>query len=322
MDLSKLKVFSFTPDANLLFCATCSTPMFWASPKVLGSSLRACTGALTNDDMDLVRFTDQWFTGDTVDGGASVWLQHANGDGSGCSRSRLGAKDSASEEKLPHEWPPAHELVGFDKKTEESVPVRCRCKGVDFVLRRGNYEGIPKDKLPCNIDPETHKLSTVFCGCDSCRLQGGYDMWYWAYTNLELLSAATMDTPFPRSKHELKEFVDRKDPAVGSLAYFASKTKAGVLRFFCSTCSATVFFAEDERPELIDISVGLIDAPDGARAEGFLSWSLGPIEFKKDADGGWRAKHFDSISKEADEWRARRGYPKNWRCLGGGIAQS
>jgi hypothetical protein len=130
------------------------------------------------------------------------------------------------------------------------------------------------------------------------------------------MSAAQIDVPFPKSSHELKAFVDRKEPAIGSLAYYASST--GVLRFFCSTCSATFFFAEDKRPDLLDVSVGLLDAPDGARAEGFLSWSLGKIDFKDDAHGGWRAGLFDRVEEECEKWRVARSYPKNWRRLGQG----
>lgn len=322
VDTSKLKVYSFTPHANLLFCPTCSTPMFWEILNEPGSPLVAFTGTLTNDVVTPMKFNEQSFVGDTIDGGASVWLQHANVDGSECRRFKLEAEDSEPGDALPTDWPPAKELTGFEKKTGDSVPIRCRCKGVDFVLHRGDYSGIEKEDLPWNVDPDTHKLSTVFCGCDSCRLQGGIDIWYWAYFDMKHLSGPTKDSPFPKSKHELKDFIDRKDPVVGSLAYYASATRAGVLRFFCGTCSATVFFAEDNRPELLDVSVGLIDSPDGARAESFLSWSFGEIDFKNNADGGWRAGHFDRVEEAAEKWRIARDYPKNWRRLGGGTAQS
>ncbi|KAF3033753.1 hypothetical protein E8E12_003672 [Didymella heteroderae] len=296
--------------------------MFWEMLSEPGKPLGAFTGTLTNDKMTPIKFIEQGYVGDTIDGGASVWLQNANGDGSQCRRFKTEEDGADPDDAPPADWPPANALTGFEKKTEDSVPVRCRCKGVDLILHRGEYKGIKKEDLPWNVDPETRKLSTVFCGCNSCRLQGGTDLWYWAYFDMRHLSAANGGSPFPKSKHELKAFIDEKNPVVGSLAYYASATRAGVLRFFCGTCSATAFFAEDNRPELLDVSVGLLDAPDGARAEGFLSWSFGEIDFKGDADGGWRTKHFEGVEKEAEKWRSARGYPMNWRRLGGGTAQS
>ncbi|KAJ8114461.1 hypothetical protein OPT61_g3658 [Boeremia exigua] len=321
VDVSNLNAFSFSPRVNLLFCPTCSTPMFWEMLGEPGHPLGIFTGTLTNDEVAPFRFIEQSFVADTIDGGASVWLQRANGDGPECKRFKLEASDNAPEDALSGDWPPADELTGFEKKTGDSIPIRCKCKGVDLVLKRGDYSDVAKENLPWNVDPNTHKLSTVFCGCDSCRLQGGIDMWYWTFIAMKHLSAAQGDVPFPASKHELKAAIDRKDPVVGSLAYFASATRAGVLRFFCSTCSATVFFGQDDRPEILDVAVGLFDAPEGARAEGFLSWSFGEVDFKEDADGGWRAQHFDAVEKEAERWRVARGYPKNPMRVGDDTAQ-
>ncbi|KAF2999836.1 hypothetical protein E8E13_007150 [Curvularia kusanoi] len=296
--------------------------MFWQLTEEPGSPLGALTGTLVNDDICPIRFTEQSFVGDTIDGGASVWLKHANADGFECSRFEREADDCSPEDALPQNWPPNDKLIGYKETDGHSVAIRCKCRGVDLVLQRGDYSGIARKQLPWNIDPETHKLSAVFCGCDSCRLQGGLDVWYWAFFNMQHLGAAQGGSAFPKSKNELKEFIDRKDPVIGTLAYYASATRAGVLRFFCSNCSATVFFGEDKEPELLDVSVGLLDAPDGARAESFLSWSFGQMDFKEDADGGWRAGHFENVEKEAERWRIARGYPRNRRGLGGVDPQS
>ncbi|KAF9694083.1 hypothetical protein EKO04_008031 [Ascochyta lentis] len=311
LDVSKLKAYSFTNVVNLLFCPTCSTPMFWEMLEEPDRPLIAFTGTLANGEHTPIKFTKLIFVGDTIDGGASAWLRHPNSDGSECKRFKLEAKDDAPGVTLPQDWPSAEKLTGYEQKTGDRISVRCRCNGIDLVLQRGDYSGIGREKLPWSVDPETNKLLTIFCGCDSCRLQGGIDVWFWTYVEMKHLSAAQHDVPFPKSSYELKTFVDKKDPLVGSLAYYASST--GVLRFFCSTCSATVFFAEDERPEIVDVAVGLLDSPDGARAEGFLSWSLGVVENGEDAKGGWRKGLFDRIEEETEQWRVGRKYPKNWR---------
>ncbi|KAJ4339732.1 hypothetical protein N0V95_007698 [Ascochyta clinopodiicola] len=287
--------------------------MFWEMLAELGRPLGAFTGTLTNGELTPIKFSHQIFVGDTVDGGASAWLQYPNPDRYECKRFKLDTKDDAPGVAVPQDWPPADKLTGYEKKTGDKIPIRCKCNGVDLILQRGDYSGLKKDELPWNVDPDTLKLLTILCGCDSCRLQGGTDVWFWTYVEMKYLLAARHDMPFPKSSYELKSFIDNKDALVGSLAYYASST--GVLRFFCSTCSATVFFAKDERPEILDVAVGLFDAPDGARAEGFLSWSLGLVEYGEDAKGGWREGLFDRVEKESEEWRLARDYPKIWRRI-------
>jgi len=66
----------------------------------------------------------------------------------------------------------------------------------------------------------------------------------------------------------------------------------------------------------VDVAVGLLDAPDGARAESFLSWGLGgPFSWMEDTKGGWREGFMQRVRAEAEEWRIGRGYPKSWRRL-------
>ncbi|KAJ4313909.1 hypothetical protein N0V94_006720 [Neodidymelliopsis sp. IMI 364377] len=284
--------------------------MFWEMLEKPSDSLKLLTGTLANDEVVPVKFIKQIFLGDTVDGGASVWLKHPSSDGSACERFMLSADDGVASAAFPDE---NFAGAGYEQKTEDLVPVRCKCKGIDYILRRGDYSGLDGGELPWNVDPATHKYLTILCGCDSCRLQGGIDLWYWVYVETKHLSARQHNTPFPKSSYELKSLIDKGDPLAGSLSYYASSTN--VLRFFCGTCSATVFYAEEKRPEILDLSVGLLEASDGARAEGFLSWWYGEIENKENADGGWRAEQYRRIENESEQWRIKDGYPKNWKRI-------
>jgi hypothetical protein len=63
-----------------------------------------------------------------------------------------------------------------------------------------------------------------------------------------------------------------------------------VTRSFCSVCGAIVFFAlsePDENPAtmLLDVAVGLLDAPEGARAENWLERCTSRLSFREDAVG-------------------------------------
>ena len=50
-------------------------------------------------------------------------------------------------------------------------------------------------------------------------------------------------------------------------------------------CGATVFWHCDERPGLIDVSVGLIEASkEGVRAEGWIDWFWSRVSFEEEGE--------------------------------------
>jgi len=44
-----------------------------------------------------------------------------------------------------------------------------------------------------------------------------------------------------------------------------------------------IFWTGDDRPELIDVAVGLLAAPCGARADSWLKWTTSRVSFSEDA---------------------------------------
>ncbi|KAF2181334.1 hypothetical protein K469DRAFT_671473 [Zopfia rhizophila CBS 207.26] len=290
VDTSGLRKYAFSSRIKVLFCGTCSTPLFiedTAEPHHLG----AFTGALKNNQGDLVKLVHHIFVGDTLDGDA----QEYNWD-----------------------WPPASSLKGLSGKAEyDSVQVRCKCGGVDLVMHRGNYEGKEREELPWFIDPTTHRPIASFDACDSCRLQSGIDIFHWTFAELKNLSyssnLAAEGKVFPKNTTDLRAAVDAQDPLMGTLTYYASSPD--VQRYFCKNCSACVFYAVDSRPDIVDVALGLLDAPDGARAEGFVLWLFGKLVWVEDTKGGWREDLMKRIEKESEHWRIERGYPKSWKRI-------
>jgi hypothetical protein len=67
------------------------------------------------------------------------------------------------------------------------------------------------------------------------------------------------------------------DLATSSLKEYNSSP--GCYRGFCGICSATIFWRSDERPYLIDVSVGILRAPEGSRAESWLQWWTDRVSF-------------------------------------------
>lgn len=343
-----LETYVFSKRLSVLFCRTCSSKMFWqAQPdNPAGDAViyEVFTGVLANLDVpNLVQFSHHIFLGDTVDGGASAWLRAPNQNGV---RPRRWLGHSEKSEEILHgdvdvdvddDWPaPIASLPDAGITSERGeVPLRCRCRGVDLVLRAPDreFEGKTRSELPWFADPVTHKGIASFDVCDSCRIQSGTDIFHWTFALLRQIAfppatataptttsgAARQDSSngsssFPATTSELREAVTGGDPRFGTLALYASSPD--VQRYFCSRCAAVVFYCVDDRPDTLDVALGLLEAPSGARAEEFVSWILGgDSAHREDMAGGWRDGHMNAVEPAAEAWRAARKYPRHWRTV-------
>ncbi|KKY30076.1 hypothetical protein UCDDA912_g09987 [Diaporthe ampelina] len=275
------------------------------------------TGALANDGPDgLVRIENHVFVGDTKDGGASMWMRNPNGDGVGARR-WMGL--ISQSEEVPFSWPEGPGTEAEVRSTVTEVPIRCHCGGVDLVFQRQKAEeefmAKAKSELPWFVHPETKKLMASIDPCDSCRLSSGVDFWTWTFMLLRHIGFASKtgdDSSFPDDTKDLKAVVSKqgpdRDPRLGTLAYYASSQD--VQRYFCSRCSASVFYAVDDRTDIVDVAVGLFDSADGARAESLFCWSmvksLPKLVWRDDMLHGWRKQWLESVEAEAEKHRKHR----------------
>lgn len=313
VDISGLITYRFSDNIVYRFCGTCSTLMFYES-KSMPNKLGVYSGALKNIDANLLYLTKNIFVEDTLDGGASVWFRRPNSDGRELRRYTGFGRDSSEE--MSWDWPMASgsEAEVEERKERNPLPVWCHCKGVKLQLNQGDYGDRSREDLPWFIDPRTNKPLAVFDVCDSCRLHFGFEITNWTLASLDNISQAD-GSPMPRTTAKLKAAVDAGDSAqIGSLAYYQSSP--GVQRYFCKSCSAAVFFACDDRPDMVDLAIGLLEAPDGARAENYLSWDYESISRNaNDARGGWRESLIKRVQADAEEFRNTTAYPKTWRRL-------
>ncbi|KXJ85537.1 hypothetical protein Micbo1qcDRAFT_180688 [Microdochium bolleyi] len=151
------------------------------------------------------------------------------------------------------DWPPLDQLprdAAARPSHLDAVPIRCRCGDVDLLLHRPDPEpkADPAAERPWYIDPRTLKRAGSFDTCDSCRLWSGVDVFHWTFALLRYISFAPSATA-------------------------ASLPSPDVQRYFCRRCSASVFYAVDDRPDIVDLAVGLLWSPNGAHAENLLAWS-------------------------------------------------
>lgn len=320
---STLKKYSFSKQLTVLFCATCSSPMFFEihtgqhgeSDSAPRGEYGVMTGALSNDGPDgLVRIENHVFVGDTKDGGASVWMRNPNGDGV---RAKRWMGLTSQSEEIPFDWPEESRLESEVQSKIAEIPIRCHCGGVDLVFQRqkAEEEFMAKDKseLPWFVHPETKKLMASIDPCDSCRLSSGVDFWTWTFVLLRHIGFAPKtsgnESNFPDDSKDLKAAVSKigpdRDPRLGTLEYYASSKD--VQRYFCSRCSASVFYAVDDRTDMIDLAVGLLDSEDEARAESLLCWSmvrtLPKFVWRDDMLNGWRKQWLESVEAGAEQHR-------------------
>ncbi|KAF6822281.1 duf636 domain protein [Colletotrichum musicola] len=314
VDLSQLKRFSFSENIELFSCQTCSSGLFCMG-NATGNKPWVVTGALVNGP-GVARYATHMFVGDTLDGGASIWLPREDEDGKPVKRYKQSRRGDDVEE-VPADWPGPKKLSQEQldaKPSPEVTNLSCFCKGVQLQLRSGaDLRSTPEEDLRrWFVDPQTLKYTGSLECCDSCRLSFGSDLIAWAFAPLSHLAfpGDSGRSEFPQTIGALREGVvsSDKDPRLGTLAYYKSSPE--IERYFCSRCSASVFYALHDRPDMLDIAVGLLDHPDGARAEGLLKW-LDKIGWAQDAAGGWREGLGQTAGDLQQEWAGATGKPLN-----------
>lgn len=335
---SALQKYPFSERLNILFCGTCSSTMFWEIQKrdettgdTTETKYDVFTGVLLHDaPQDWARITEHIFVGDTLDGGASAWVHKSNDD-----NTKRWHGTRFKTEELPDGWParPGAGLPSARWTSEEpqDIPFRCRCAGVDLVYRQtladAEYAtitaGASPGDLPRFVDPASRKPVVGTDACDSCRASFGVEFVHWTFSSLRHVgfgasADGTDQPPFPAALADLYAAVsapeERRDPRLGTLAVYCSSE--GVKRYFCSRCSACVFYAADARRDMVNIAVGLFESPEGARAEGAFLWLLGgQIRHREDVLGGWREDWLKSAEAESEAWRRQRNFPEWWRFV-------
>ena len=283
-DLSRLKRYPFSPSTDVFSCAACSSQLFCRDTMAPGQPPEVLTSALENRP-GLVRYSRHIFVGDTVDGGASVLLgQWA--DGQPLPRWR-GHKNSSEE--LPSTWP-----YGEQDKAEHGAAslftrLRCHCKGVNLFLR--DAHGM------------ADRPRVVMDARPAARQSVSADIVFWARFSMRNIipdphmSAASLF----KSERELEMAVSQGDPRIGTLLRDIRPPREGqtASTYSCKVCSATFFQVHEGRPDEIFVTLGIMDHPDGARAQGLVSWGYAGIVGHGESVG-WRRLLCDVAD---DAWR-------------------
>ena len=268
-----LSTYKSSETISRTFCSHCGANVYFEDSNDPRPDI--CTGLLEELN-GIIILQNQIFVSDTKDGGLSAWLPDIPAwRGFSCHGER-------SDIKLER-------LAEVSNKGDLILSAYCHCRGVQFKITRPNecsrnltapYPDLLQPRLAgkasnsqentnwwLSTDGEKYLAGT--CACKSCRLASGFDIQPWAFVpNANIIQLNGDSFNFNHC---------------GSLIRYESSE--GIYRHFCRTCGATVFWRSEDRSEIIDVSVGVLNADEGARAESWLDWQTDRVSFEEECRG-------------------------------------
>lgn len=305
--LDKMTSFVFSKRITQHFCTTCGCTMLarcLEDGDDPHSSVQwdVVTGTLERIE-DVVDWQGHEHLEDTLDGGFADFLTSIN---------------DKKMERWPARWAKGGQLPqGWSSPQKPEVKVSpddklhcvCKCAGVEFWISRPCNRStlaqkyypkhpsvdISNEDLPPEIetfymrDNRTKYLAGL-CSCNSCRLASGVEITTWAFVpTFQITQDKEGKIPWSENFGTLKKY----------------NSSPGCYRYFCSKCGAIAFYDADDRKWLKDVAVGLVDAPEGSRAETWFGWRTSRLGYRDD-DIPRAESYVLGIEKSLREWEAAR----------------
>lgn len=180
-----------------------------------------------------------------------------------------------------------------DVNPEDKLLAQCHCGGVSFHISRPRASFITSSASKTWLSPldKTRWLASLDV-CDDCRLTTGTNVIGWMFVPIDHISPALPSNLLVGT----------------SKAYHSTED---VVRTFCGTCGATVFYWCKERPEIVDVATGLLRAPEGVMAEKWAVWRAGRLAWPENGlryhEGFTRA-----LMEGMKRWGRERGHPEEF----------
>ncbi|KAF2167887.1 hypothetical protein M409DRAFT_53837 [Zasmidium cellare ATCC 36951] len=305
--LDKMTAYVFTKRITQYFCTTCGCQML-ARCLEDGDDPNStvtwdvATGTLERIE-DIVDWQGHEHLQDTLDGGFADFLTEINGK-----KLERWPAHYGKHEQVPPGWTSTSRSE-VEASPSDKLHCTCRCGGVEFYVTRPSArsalaekywpESPPLDISNEQLPPESEtfymrdnrtKFLAGLCSCNSCRLAAGVEITTWAFI----------------PAFQITQDKEGKIPWSGDFGTLRKyESSPGCYRYFCSRCGAIVFYDADGREFLKDVAVGLVDAPEGSRAESWFGWRTRRLGYRDDDIP--RAESFVlAIEKGLREWEASR----------------
>jgi hypothetical protein len=151
---------------------------------------------------------------------------------------------------------------------DAQLTAKCRCGGVDLRILRADFAERDND-IKEHYSYPIDKYVAGLCACRSCRLHFGTSLVPWAYIPVGNVSVASTGKKVVFG-HAALDFGTNPGTTLKH-----KETSKGVIRSWCGSCGASVFFWSEERKgreEVVDISGGILRAESGVMAREWLEW--------------------------------------------------
>lgn len=266
------------------FCLTCGTRTF---DHVTDTDYwLACAGIIESDGSqdNVIKVLQHEYVSDTKDGGLAHVLRSLQGRTIPC---YADGKETSKVEMTTAQLAQLSEVSPGSK--EDKLRASCHCGAIQFDItppQPGTSRGMRADGT---------KYLAKSCACRSCRLACGFSFASYTYVPPENIIAAgrpqtTSNKTEVSLEHENADSTFGYTSQAQSIPNFASTEHLqGVfpgLKFyrsspkirwsFCSTCGASIFVEDEARPQLTNISLGLLRAQSGALAKNWVDFVWKP----------------------------------------------
>ncbi|KAH8800398.1 DUF636 domain protein [Xylogone sp. PMI_703] len=204
------------------------------------------------------------YTDSAKEGGIWEWIKNVRGKEMEVYPFSKADGKNAKHQELSKEESPGEE------QEEEKLHASCHCGGISFTLSRPTPALLSHPEYKTYISPlDPTKYVALLDPCSDCRLVTGTHFIIWTLVPISTLSPSLPPDLLPGT----------------AKMYYSSP---GVKRIFCGVCGATVFGWWPQRPEIIDVAVGLFrDGSAGGedgRLERWFTWRTGRIGFEADGE--------------------------------------
>lgn len=275
---SNLKEYKQSGNISRWFCATCGAHAFAYNKR--DNKYRVAAGLLTTTEAGEAESITHHGVKDTLDGGLSIVLPGSITEDNACWLDAITTEGQAvtalqTPGSLNNDILPKADLLEG----------QCHCGGIQFSVTRPKLSSrsvsspwpdllVPyyssssenSQDIKWWLRADETKYLAGLCACKSCRLASGVDIQPWAFI----------------PKTNIFQ-VDGSQLAYGTGSMQQLESSPNVWREFCNRCGATIFWHCQDRPGVVDVSVGLLRAKTGARAEDWLEWATGRVSFAEEA---------------------------------------
>lgn len=276
-------------ESSWLFCSTCGSHV--TSVAYDDGSWTVATSIFVDHGLDNFYINQHIFSKSTKDGGVASMLSRAHG--------------RQVKDWNPPDGDPSANIVEatpeFDAQDgQQRLRAKCHCGGVSFTIKRPDQETISDPSTSPYVSPlDKTKWFATLDACSDCRLVNGTHLVGWAF-----VPRASCEPPIKR------------DLLIGTAKTFSSSP--GVLRSFCGTCGATVFYSTDERylsedKHVVDLATGILRAPEGSMATEWLTWRT-KIAWS-DSGRIFNEAVVESLSEGISLWSANKYGQELWQDI-------